>query len=77
MAISPETVESSLSTAQYNDLTLEVLSDKGNRVAREFGIVFQLPMEVQQIYTGFGIDISSVDGDDSFELPSGNLYHRN
>ena len=26
-------------------------------------------MEVQQIYTGFGIDISSVDGDDSFELP--------
>jgi peroxiredoxin len=69
VAISPETTENSLSTAQYNDLTLEVLSDKGNRVAREFGIVFQLPMELRQIYAGFGIDISSVDGDDSFELP--------
>jgi len=69
VAISPETLENSLSTAQKNDLTLEVLSDKGNRVARAFGIVFQISMELRQIYTGFGIDISSVDGDASFALP--------
>jgi peroxiredoxin len=69
MAISPETTENSMSTAQYNDLTLEVLSDKGNNVARQFGIVFQLPMELREIYAGFGIDIASVHGDKSFELP--------
>jgi len=50
-------------------LTFEVLSDVGNRVARQFGLVFVLPEELRPIYAGFGIDIPAANGDDTFELP--------
>jgi len=69
VAISPETPDNSLSTAEKNSLTFEVLSDLGNRVAREFGIVFQLPIDLRPIYAGFGIDLIKANDDDTFELP--------
>ena len=50
-------------------MTFEVLSDMGNRVAREFGIVFQLPPALRPIYAGFGIDLPRANGDNTFELP--------
>lgn len=69
VAISPESREESSSNAERNHLTFELLSDVGNRVARQFGIVFQLPVELRHIYAGFGIDIPKANCDDSFELP--------
>jgi peroxiredoxin len=69
VAISPETPDNSLSTTEKHSLTFEVLSDLGNRVAREFGIVFQLPIELRPIYAGFGIDLPKANNDDTFELP--------
>jgi len=69
VAISPEMPDNSLSTAEKNSLTFEVLSDLGNRVAREFGIVFQLPVDLRPIYAGFGIDLIKANDDDTFELP--------
>jgi peroxiredoxin len=69
VAVSPETPDNALSTVEKNNLTFEVLSDMGNRVAREFGIVFRLPPELRPIYTGFGIDLSKANGDNTFELP--------
>ena len=69
VAVSPEIPDNALSTVEKNNLTFEVLSDAGNRVAREFGIVFQLPLELRPIYAGFGIDLTKANGDDTFELP--------
>jgi len=69
VAVSPQTPDNSLSTAERMKLTFEVLSDAGNRVARQFGIVFTLPEELRPIYAGFGIDIPITNGDDTFELP--------
>jgi len=69
VAVSPETPDNSLSTAEKNSLTFEVLSDVGNRVAHQFGIVFQLPEDLRPIYTEFGINLSAANGDDMFELP--------
>lgn len=69
VAISPETPDNALSTAEKNALTFEVLSDHGNRVAREFGLVFTLPDALRPIYEKFGNDLAAVNGDDSFELP--------
>ena len=69
VAVSPQTPDSSLSTMERNYLEFDVLSDSGNKLAREFGIVFQLPTELRPIYASFGIDLPSVNGDDSFELP--------
>ncbi|NEP04203.1 MAG: AhpC/TSA family protein [Okeania sp. SIO2G4] len=69
IAISPETADNSLSTTEKNELTFEVLSDRGNQVAKEFGLVFQLPEELRPIYQSFGIDLPAYNGDESFELP--------
>ena len=69
VAVSPETPDNALSAVEKNNLAFEVLSDVGNRVAREFGIVFQLPLELRPIYAGFGIDLTQANGDDTFELP--------
>ncbi|MEM7762210.1 MAG: redoxin domain-containing protein, partial [Cyanobacteria bacterium P01_A01_bin.40] len=64
-----ETPDSSLSTKEKNELDFVVLSDQGNKVAQEFGLVFELPMELRPIYQVFGIDIESHNGDKSFKLP--------
>ncbi len=69
VAISPESPEETRATAEKNSLTFDVLSDIGNRVARQFGIVFQLPEELRPIYAGFGIDIPKANLDDTYELP--------
>ena len=69
LAVSPQTIESSLQTMERNQISFDVLSDSGNKLARQFGIVFQLPTELRPIYASFGINLPSVNGDDSFELP--------
>ena len=55
-------------TGQTN-LEFEVLHDKGNKTARDFGLVFTLAEELRPVYAGFGIDLPVANGDDSFELP--------
>lgn len=69
VTISPQLPDNSLSMADKLDLTFEVLSDVGNRVAREFGLVYTLPAEMRSIYVDFGIDLPAANGDQSFELP--------
>lgn len=69
VAISPETPDNSLSTQEKNELSFPVLSDINNQVARQFGLVFQLPTTLRPIYEGFGIDLVAYNGNDHFELP--------
>jgi len=69
VAISPETPDSSLSTQEKNELSFEVLSDRGNLVAKQFGLVFTLDPTLRPIYESFGIDIPGYSGESSFELP--------
>ncbi len=69
VAVSPQTIDSSLSTTERNHLVFDVLSDLGNKLARQFGIVFQLPLELRPIYASYGLDLPSVNADDTFELP--------
>ena len=69
VAISPQLPEKSLSTAEENKVTFEVLSDGGNRVAREFGLVFALAESLRPLYKKFGADVAAANGDESYELP--------
>lgn len=69
MSISPQLPDNSLSTAEKLTLEFEVLSDVGNKTARDFGLVFKLTDKMQEIYRNFGIDLSTANGDQSFELP--------
>ena len=68
-AISLQTPDNSLSTQEKNTLSYEVLSDVGNQVARQFGLVFTLPASLLPIYADFGINLAAANGNNSFELP--------
>jgi peroxiredoxin len=69
VAISPQLPDKSLSQADELKLEFEVLSDIGNQIAREAGLVFTLPEEIQVIYDAFEIDVADHNGDNAFELP--------
>ena len=73
VAITPETPDNSLSTVEKNKLEFVVLSDLGNEVARQYGVVFKLPAKVSPIYKQ-RIDLSKYNGDDSDELPLAATY---
>lgn len=65
VAISPQTPDNSLSTAEKKGLTFPVLSDAGNGVARRYGLVFA----VSETLRTSGARLPSYNGDDSWELP--------
>jgi peroxiredoxin len=70
VALSPQMPDHSLSTAEKKALSFPVLSDVGNTVARQYGLVFTVPENTRTIYQQqFGIDLSIFNGDASWELP--------
>jgi len=69
IAISPQLPDESMSTAEKNELSFPVLSDAGNKVAKEFGLVFTLSEQLRPLYESFNIDLPATNGDKSFELP--------
>ena len=74
IAISPQTPDNSLSTAEKNELKFEVLSDEGNKTANEFGLVFKLDPSLHEIYSNFGLALPKFNGDESWEIPLPGTY---
>src|SRR5277367_969745 len=62
VAVSPEKPDDTLSTAEKNALTFEVLSDVGQKVGRAFGLVYEFTEELKGAYQGFGLDIPTRNG---------------
>lgn len=69
VAVSPQMPDYALSDVEKKQLTFPVLTDKGNRVAREYGLVFSLSETLRGLQTSFGNPIPKFNGDDSWELP--------
>lgn len=69
VAISPELPDTSLSTQEKNELKFTVLSDVGNKLAREIGIVWKQPESMGPVLKQFGHDLEKLNGDDSLEVP--------
>lgn len=69
VAISPQTPDESLTTAEKKGLSFAVLSDAGNRVARSYGLVFKLSHTLDAIQQSFSIDLARSNGNASKELP--------
>ena len=74
VAISPELPDHSLSVTEKHNLEFSVLSDVGNQVSRQYGLVFTLDESLRPIYKSFGIDVPASNGDDSYELPMPATY---
>jgi len=73
IALTPELPDKSLDTQEKNQLEFEVLTDLNNEVARAYGIVFQLPEEVSELYKQ-SFDLEAYNGNDSDELPLAATY---
>lgn len=67
--ISRQTADASLDAAQKNALEFDVLSDAGSAVARQYGLVFTLPAELQAAYRQRDILLPLCNGDDDWTLP--------
>jgi peroxiredoxin len=74
VAVSPQTQKHSYMTRDMNRLRFPVLSDEGNRVARQFGLVYRLPGELQAIYENIMTKLPGYNGDQSWELPLAATY---
>jgi peroxiredoxin len=71
LALTPE-LDRSISTTEKHQLQFEVLSD-GNKVAKQYGIVFKLTDAVAEVYQE-GFDLHGFNGDESDELPLAATY---
>jgi len=74
VAISPQTPDHSLAMAEKLELTFALLSDIGNRVARQFGLVFTLDEVVRGAHQQVGADLPTFNGDDAWELPMAGTF---
>ena len=73
LALTPELPDQSLNTSEKHELQFNVLSDVGNKIGKEYGVVFKLTPEVAAIYEkSFGMH--NYNGDDSDELPLAATY---
>jgi peroxiredoxin len=69
VAISPQTVKQTFFMADQHNFRFPLLSDSGNSVARQFGVVYRVPEEQQGIYRRAFINLPLANGDDTWELP--------
>lgn len=69
VGISPQTVQQSFFMADQHRLGFPLLSDAGNKVARQFGLVYRVPEEQQALYRRTFVNLPFVNGDDNWELP--------
>ena len=69
VAISPQTPDESLSTAEKAGLGFTVLSDPGSRLARQIGVAFAQADDVLAAQRSLGLDIAQVNAEGSTELP--------
>ncbi len=54
---------------RQNKISFPMLHDAGNSVAESYGLRHGFPDDLEEIYSSFGIDLESYNGDDSWTLP--------
>jgi peroxiredoxin len=69
VAVSPQTERQSDFMAGQHGLPFPVLSDAGNKVAEQFGLVYTLPEYMRDYYRSILVNIPFVNGDQSWRLP--------
>lgn len=69
VGISPEMPDHSMSTIERHQLQFEVLSDIGNQLAWQYGLVMQVHPDLHEYYLKWGFNLPELNGDNSFVLP--------
>src|SRR6266571_167416 len=74
VAISPQMPDHSRALAEKLELTFALLSDRGNQVARQFGLVFTIDEAVRGAHKQVRADLPKFNGNDSWELPMAGTF---
>ncbi len=74
VAISPQTPDHSRVLAEKLELTFALLSDMGNQVARQFGLVFTIDEAVRAAHKQVGANLPRFNGTDAWELPMAGTF---
>ena len=69
VAISPQTVKQAFFMHDQHKLRFPLLSDAGNKVARQFGLTYRVPEPQEAIYRRAFVNLPFTNGDESWELP--------
>ena len=69
VAISPQTVKQSFFMHDQHKLRFPLLSDVGNKVARQFGLTYRVPPLQEAVYRRAFVNLPFTNGDESWELP--------
>lgn len=69
VAVSPQTPDNSMSTAAKNELAFPVLSDSALQAATAFGVAFEMPLELIELYSRVGNDLPMLNGNGRWVLP--------
>jgi peroxiredoxin len=68
-AISPQTVKQSFFMHDQHKLRFTLLSDAGNKIARQFGLTYRVPQPQETVYRRAFVNLPFTNGDESWELP--------
>ena len=69
LAISPQTIKQNNLMAEQHRLSFPLLSDPGNKVAKQFGVAYKLPQDLQELNRRIFVNLEFINGDKSWELP--------
>jgi len=69
VGISPQTVKQSFFMHDQHKLRFSLLSDAGNKVARQFRLTYRVPAIQEAVYRRAFVNLPFTNGDDSWELP--------
>jgi peroxiredoxin len=69
VAISPQTVKQSFFMHDQHKLRFPLLSDAGNKIARQLGLTYRVPQPQEAIYRRAFVNLPFTNGDESWELP--------
>jgi len=69
IAISPQSPSTSRATAENRSLGFEVLSDRGNAVAKAYGIAFSMNADEQELHKAFGADLPKINAAADWDIP--------
>src|SRR6202042_3058220 len=69
VGISQQTVAENLKAHQLLKLRFPILSDRGARIAEQFGVRWRVPKPLRDIFRKSGVDLPLLDGNESWALP--------
>ncbi len=69
VGVSPQSVKQCFFMHDQHQLKFPLLSDRGNHLSRQFGLVYQVPPYQRNIYSSTFTNLPFINGEPSWELP--------